>query len=62
MIYNCKNCCKSISSKSSKCHFCGINVAEFSMLVEKKYREQDDGKTAGLSEVLKGTMAALHLS
>jgi hypothetical protein len=61
MIYNCQNCCKSISSKSEKCHFCGTNVAEFSMLVEKRYKDKEDGKHSPLAEILRGTLATLKL-
>jgi len=38
-----------------------MNVAEFSMLVEKQYKNQEEGKRSTLSELLQGTMAALKL-
>lgn len=61
MIYSCNNCCKSISSRAEICPFCKTDVTEFSLLLQKRFREKGERKTAPLADMLRGTLAALKL-
>lgn len=61
MIYNCHNCCKSISSKHEHCPFCKVDITEFSMLIEKKYKEQRVHRTNPVTHMLRGAFAGLKL-
>jgi hypothetical protein len=61
MIYSCNNCCKSISSRAEMCPFCKTDVSEFSLLVQKRYREKREHRKSPLADMLQGTLAALKL-